>query len=76
MIKTSIEKISEDIGFDIANSDDTVQSNLINGFSRGFKTYNDHQYNMQLAYMTDKFTSDTDKLILDMSEYIKLRQAK
>jgi hypothetical protein len=34
MIKSSIEKISESIGFDIGMSDDVTQANLINGFCR------------------------------------------
>jgi hypothetical protein len=31
MIKTSIEKLANGIGFDIANSDSQVQADLING---------------------------------------------
>ena len=37
MIKTSIEKIAKDIGFDIGLSDDMVQSDLLNGFCEGLK---------------------------------------
>lgn len=73
MIKTSIEQMAEPIGFDIANSDDHVQSNLINGLSRGFKTYNDQAYNMQLSYLVEKLNKDSDKLILELAEFIKLK---
>lgn len=74
MIKTSIEQMAEPIGFDIANSDDNVQGNLINGLSRGFKTYNEHVYNMQLSYLVEKLNTDSEKLILELSEYIKLKR--
>jgi len=76
MIKTSIEKIAESIGFDIANSDDIVQSDLLNGLGRGFKTYNDQQYNMQLAYIVEKLKPETDKFILELAEFIKLKNTK
>jgi hypothetical protein len=74
MIKTSIEQMAEPIGFDIANSDDNVQGNLINGLARGFKTYNEHAYNMQLSYLVEKLNKDSDKLILELAEFIKLKQ--
>ena len=73
MIKTSIELLAEPIGFDISNSDDIVQSNLINWLARGFKTYKDDAYNMQLCYLSEKLNKDADKLILDIAEYIKLK---
>jgi hypothetical protein len=76
MIKTSIEQLAEPIGFDIANSDDKVQSNLLNGLGRGFKTYNDHSYNMQLAYLVEKLTPEAMKFVSDLSEYIKLKNQK
>lgn len=72
MIKTSIEQLAEPIGFDIANSDDQVQANLFNGLGRGFKTYNDSNYNMQLCYLTGKLNKDAQRVILDIAEYINL----
>jgi hypothetical protein len=76
MIKTSIEQLAEPIGFDIANSDDKVQSDLLNGLGRGFKTYNDHNYNLQLAYLVEKLTPEAMKFVSDLSEYIKLKNQK
>lgn len=73
MIKTSIEQLAEPIGFDIANSDDNVQGNLLNGLGRGFKTYNDQSYGLQLAYLVEKLTPAAQKFIIELSEYIKLR---
>lgn len=74
MIKSSIEQLAEPIGFDIANSDDNVQSNLLNGLGKGFKTYREEQYQMQLAYIVDKLKPETDKFILELSEFIKLKK--
>lgn len=74
MIKSSIEQLAEPIGFDIANSDDNVQSNLLNGLGRGFKIYREAQYQMQLAYIVDKLKPETDKFILELSEFIKLKK--
>lgn len=73
MIKTAIEKIAEDIGFDIAHSDDIVQSNLLNGLGRGFKTYNSHELNMQFAYVSDKLTKDAEKFVIELAEMIKCK---
>jgi hypothetical protein len=71
MIKSSIEQLAEPIGFDIANSDDNVQANLINGLGRGFKLYNDQNFNMQLCYLSNKLNKDAEKFILELAEYIK-----
>lgn len=72
MIKTSIELLAEPIGFDIANSDDQVQANLFNGLGRGFKTYNESNYNMQICYFSQKLNKDTQQFILDLAKYINL----
>lgn len=74
MIKTSIELLAEPIGFDIANSDDVVQSSLFNGLGRGFNLYNPDQRNMQICYLASKLNSKADKLVLELAEYIKLKQ--
>lgn len=75
MIKTSIEQLAEPIGFDIANSDDYVQGDLINGLGRGFKFYNDQNFNMQLCYLSGKLNKDGEKFILELAEYIKSKNA-
>lgn len=73
MIKTSVQQLAEPIGFDIANSDDNVQGDLINGLGRGFKTYNESSYNMQLAYLAERLDSNGESFILHLAEYIKLK---
>ena len=76
MIKTSIENLAEPIGFDIAMSDDQTQANLLNGLARGFETYNKNQYEMQLAYLTDKLDKNSEKLILALAEFVNLKTNK
>lgn len=71
MIKSSIELIAENIGFDIANSDDQVQANLLNGLGKGFKLYNDSNFHTQLCYVSNNLNKETEKLILELAEYIK-----
>ena len=73
MIKTSIEKLAGDIGFDIAHSDDVVQGDLLNGLGRGFKTYSSHELSTQLAYISDKLTKDAEKFILELAEMVKCK---
>ena len=73
IIKTSIEKLANDIGFDIANSDDITQADLLNGLGRGFKMCNEYQNNLQLSYVVDKLNNDAEKFIMDLSEFIKLK---
>jgi hypothetical protein len=75
MVKTSIAQLAEPIGFDIANSDDTVQADLINGLGRGFKLYNDQNFNIQLSYVCGKINKDGEKFILELAEYIKLKDS-
>ena len=76
MIKTSIENLTVPIGFDIAMSDDQTQANLLNGLARGFETYNKNQYEMQLAYLTDKLDKNSEKLILALAEFVNLKTNK
>lgn len=71
MIKTSIELIAENIGFDIAYSDDRVQADLLNGLGRGFNTYSDQNLHMQIAYTVQHLKPETKKLILTLAEYLK-----
>ena len=71
MIKTSIENLAEPIGFDIANSDDITQSNLLNGLGRGFNTYNKENFDMQLCYVSQKIDKKAEKFILALAEFIE-----
>ena len=77
MIKTSIELLAESIGFDIGNSDDQTQANLINGLARGMANSMDSShYNMQLAYIIDKLDSKSLRLIKELYGFVQLREAE
>lgn len=72
MIKTSIEKISRDIGFDIGNSDDRVQADLLNGFSDALTNMKDkHHIEMQMCYITDKLNKNSRFMIKELADMIK-----
>jgi hypothetical protein len=73
MIKTSVEQLAEPIGFDIANSDDTVQADLLNGLARGFKLHSEIELSRQLNYVVNGLTEDAEKFILELAEYVKLK---
>jgi hypothetical protein len=73
MIKTSIEKLAYDIGFDIGNSDDITQGLLLNGFSKGLcASMNDNVLNTQLCYIAQKLDKNSKKIIKELFEFIKL----
>lgn len=74
MIKSSIEKMANDIGFDIAMSDDVTQANLINGFCRGLSnSMVEHNLQTQLCYIVDKLDEKSMKIILDLAEFVNLK---
>lgn len=71
MIKTSIEKIARDIGFDIGNSDDQVQADLLNGLGDAFNNYRHENAHLQICYVSDKLNTNAIKLIKLLHEYVK-----
>lgn len=68
--------MAEPIGFDIANSTDEVQANLLNGLGNGFKLFSDENFHMQLSYTSTRLNKPAEKLILELAEYIKLKNAE
>lgn len=75
MIKTSIEKLSETIGFEIGASDDVTQSNLLNGFCKGLaNSMDEHKLEMQLCFIADKLDSKSQKVLKELVEFIKLKE--
>jgi len=74
MIKTSIEKLAKEIGFDIANSDDKVQSDLLNGFCEGLaNSMQPEKLNTQICYIADKLSNKTGDILKLILEYIELK---
>ncbi len=77
MVKTSIEKLASEIGYDIGMSDDVVQSNLINGFSRALvSSMQDHILDTQVCYIVDKLDINSIVLIKKLYSFVELREKK
>ena len=75
MIKSSIEKIAEDIGFDIGMSDDIVQSDLLNGFCRAMaNSMQKHQLETQICSIVDKLNDKSMMLIKELALFIELKE--
>jgi hypothetical protein len=74
MIKTSIEKLANSIGYDIGQSDDVVQSDLLNGFCRALNnSMNKLDREKQISYIVDKLDKDSEDIIEELYEFIKLK---
>ena len=73
MIKTSIEKLAEEIGYDIGASDDITQSKLLNGFCKGLynSILDEHNFDLQLCYVAEKLTNKTKETLLKLTDFIK-----
>lgn len=75
MIKSSIEKLAHDIGYDIGMSDDVVQSDLLNGFCKSLtNSMQSHELEMQLCHITDKLNDRSHQVIKELYEFIKLKE--
>ena len=73
MIKDIIERMADDIGFDIGNSDDVTQAKLLNGFCRGlFNSMDDRRLESQICYITEKLEPKTKKIMKDIVGFIEL----
>jgi len=74
MIKTSIEKLAEEIGFDIANSDDLTQGKLLNGFCRGLHdSMQDSALETQLCYISAQLDSKSEKILKALCAFVDLK---
>jgi len=75
MIKSTVQKLADPIGFEIGTSDDVTQAELLNAFSRGL--YNsiieESDRDMQYCYIADKLTPKAQKVILRLAEFIKTK---
>lgn len=76
MIKSSIEKIAHDIGYDIGQSTDDVQADLINGFCKALKnSMQNTNLDTQLCYIVDKLDNKSCEVIKALNEFIELKEA-
>ena len=75
MIKTSIEKLSREIGFDIGISDDETQANLLNGFCDALaNSMQPNKLEMQICCLVDHLTPKAHKVLKEIAEFIKLKE--
>lgn len=76
MIKSTVEKMADPIGFEIGASDDVTQSTLLNGFCRGLSNSmtNDHNQDLQICNIVDKLDLNAENVLLNISEFIKEKQ--
>jgi len=78
MIKSSIEKLAETIGFEIGTSDDITQALLLNGLCKGINNSipQKSDLDMQLCYISDELDEKTEKVLIQLVEFIKLKNKK
>lgn len=76
MIKSSVEKLADPIGFEIGSSDDNTQAALLNGFCRGLHNsiLESHRREMQISYLVDHLDSKAEQILLEIADFIKLKQ--
>lgn len=74
MILSSIEKLAKEIGYDIGNSNDVAQSDLLNGFCEGLyrSMTNDAQRDMQCCYVAGKLSKESHKVLKCLVEFIEV----
>jgi len=74
MVLSSVEKLAESIGFDIAHSNDEIQANLINGFCRGLNcAMDDQSKETQICYMVDRLSPETESILRTILAFLDLR---
>lgn len=77
MIKSTVEKMADPIGFEIGASDDVIQAALINGLCRGLaNSMNEHSLSMQLCHIVEKLDDKSCMVIKQLSEFVKLKEGK
>lgn len=69
MILTSIEKLSKDIGFDIGNSNDEVQADLLNGLCEALSLIKKEDRQMQLLYIYKRLDPKTIQILKDIIDF-------
>ena len=78
MIKSSIEKLAEEIGFESGTSDDVTQSKLLNSFFKGLRNSIriDSDLDMQICYIVDKLDKNSKNMIKIFNEFIDIESEK
>lgn len=76
MIKSSIEKLASEIGFEIGISDDETQAKLLNSFCNGLhdSILNESDKALQICAIVNKLTDKSCNIIEELYEFIKLKR--
>ena len=72
MIRSSVEKLAGEIGFDIGMGDNVTQANLLNGFGSALHKLGDDLDN-QLVYIVQELDGKTIEVLTNMVEFCKLK---
>lgn len=75
MLKTSIENLAGEIGFDIGASDDVVQAKLLNGFCKGLNNsiLQERDLDLQICYIVDKLDANSLKILTKIQQFIETK---
>lgn len=76
MIKSTVEKMAEPIGFEIGASDNVIQSSLLNGFCRGLSNsiVQPKDLDLQICHIVEKLDDKAMDVILRLGDFVKLKQ--
>jgi len=75
MIKSSVEKLAKDIGYDIGISDDITQSNLLNGFCEGLSnSMRAPELQSQICALVRHLNKKSENVLKEIVEFIKLKE--
>ena len=72
-IETSVEKMANDIGFDIGNGSDRTQIDLLNGLAEGLASgiQSNADYELQLCYIQKGLSTQAKRLIRELYNFVK-----
>ena len=72
-ITTSVEKMADPIGFDIAHGTDQTQAQLLNGLARGFfqTMPNEHERGTQMCYVMPYLTLQAKAMLREFAAFVE-----
>jgi len=78
MIKSTVEKMANPIGFEIGTSDDIIQSDLLNGFCKGLHDSipNKNNFQSQLCAISNKLDKTAENVLIELVEFIKCKRSE
>lgn len=68
-VTTAIDKMAEDIGYDIGMSSDKAQADLLNGLGKAFKTPN-LDMTQQMAYLVNELDANGKFIIRELGKFL------